>query len=87
MVFNISAQPFSNHVLYHCCTVDTETLSYELSKGTHCKNIINDTFSFLDEIELTQPGSGVVRPGASLVLSCKVSGYSLTDNSYATGWI
>uniref|UniRef100_A0A8C2F509 Ig-like domain-containing protein n=1 Tax=Cyprinus carpio TaxID=7962 RepID=A0A8C2F509_CYPCA len=37
--------------------------------------------------KLTQPGSGVVRPGASLVLSCKVSGYSLTDNSYATGWI
>uniref|UniRef100_A0A671P1V2 Ig-like domain-containing protein n=1 Tax=Sinocyclocheilus anshuiensis TaxID=1608454 RepID=A0A671P1V2_9TELE len=42
---------------------------------------------FSDGTELTQPGSEVVRPGASLIISCKVSGYSLTENSYATGWI
>ena len=29
----------------------------------------------------------VVKPGQSLTLSCKVSGYSLTDGSYATNWI
>ncbi|KAA8577355.1 hypothetical protein FQN60_002522 [Etheostoma spectabile] len=29
----------------------------------------------------------VVQPGQSLTISCQVSGYSLTDNSYATGWI
>ncbi|KAA8577356.1 hypothetical protein FQN60_002523, partial [Etheostoma spectabile] len=29
----------------------------------------------------------VVQPGQSLIISCQVSGYSLTDNSYATGWI
>uniref|UniRef100_A0A3Q3GUT4 Ig-like domain-containing protein n=1 Tax=Labrus bergylta TaxID=56723 RepID=A0A3Q3GUT4_9LABR len=31
--------------------------------------------------------SMVVQPGQSLTLTCQVSGYSLTDNSYATGWI
>uniref|UniRef100_A0A3Q3KUB9 Immunoglobulin heavy variable 8-2 n=1 Tax=Mastacembelus armatus TaxID=205130 RepID=A0A3Q3KUB9_9TELE len=28
-----------------------------------------------------------VQPGQSLTITCQVSGYSLTDNSYATGWI
>ncbi|XP_036404514.1 uncharacterized protein LOC118791307 [Megalops cyprinoides] len=37
-------------------------------------------------VELTQPGSLTVKPGQSLTISCKVSGYSLTD-SYYTGWI
>ncbi|KAJ8283416.1 hypothetical protein COCON_G00022660, partial [Conger conger] len=36
-------------------------------------------------VELTQPGSMIVKPGESLSISCKVSGYSLT--SYYTGWI
>uniref|UniRef100_A0A8C6V082 Ig-like domain-containing protein n=1 Tax=Neogobius melanostomus TaxID=47308 RepID=A0A8C6V082_9GOBI len=35
---------------------------------------------------LTQPDSVTVQPGHTLI-SCRVSGYSLTDNSYATGWI
>uniref|UniRef100_A0A3B3SZ30 Immunoglobulin heavy variable 7-1 n=1 Tax=Paramormyrops kingsleyae TaxID=1676925 RepID=A0A3B3SZ30_9TELE len=38
-------------------------------------------------VQLTQPGSMTVRPGESLTISCKVSGYSLTDSSYATHWI
>ncbi|KAF3846571.1 hypothetical protein F7725_003649 [Dissostichus mawsoni] len=29
----------------------------------------------------------VVQPGQPLTITCQVSGYSLTDNSYATGWI
>ncbi|KAI7803805.1 immunoglobulin heavy chain variable region [Triplophysa rosa] len=37
--------------------------------------------------ELTQPASSVVRPGEALTLSCKVSGYSLTDSSYCSHWI
>uniref|UniRef100_A0A8P4KLQ2 Ig-like domain-containing protein n=1 Tax=Dicentrarchus labrax TaxID=13489 RepID=A0A8P4KLQ2_DICLA len=31
--------------------------------------------------------SMVVQPGQSFTITCQVSGYSLTDNSYATGWI
>uniref|UniRef100_A0A3B3DKC3 Ig-like domain-containing protein n=1 Tax=Oryzias melastigma TaxID=30732 RepID=A0A3B3DKC3_ORYME len=31
-------------------------------------------------------GDDVVQPGQSLTISCRVSGYSLTD-SYGTGWI
>ncbi|KAF7698379.1 hypothetical protein HF521_004889 [Silurus meridionalis] len=38
-------------------------------------------------VELTQVSSVMLKPGDSLTLSCKVSGYSVTDNSYATGWI
>ncbi|KAK3515934.1 hypothetical protein QTP86_020217 [Hemibagrus guttatus] len=36
-------------------------------------------------VELTQDTSVMLKPGDSLTLSCKVSGYSVTDNSYATG--
>uniref|UniRef100_A0A3B3HIR7 Ig-like domain-containing protein n=1 Tax=Oryzias latipes TaxID=8090 RepID=A0A3B3HIR7_ORYLA len=39
----------------------------------------------VDSIDLIQPDSKVVQPGQSLTISCQVSGYSLTDNSYATG--
>ncbi|KAK3552558.1 hypothetical protein QTP86_015415 [Hemibagrus guttatus] len=35
-------------------------------------------------VELTQDTSVMLKPGDSLTLSCKVSGYSVTDNSYAT---
>ncbi|KAI5629637.1 hypothetical protein C0J50_10479, partial [Silurus asotus] len=38
-------------------------------------------------VELIQTGSTVLTPGQSLTLTCKVSGYSLTDSSYCTGWI
>uniref|UniRef100_A0AAY5ECK9 Ig-like domain-containing protein n=1 Tax=Electrophorus electricus TaxID=8005 RepID=A0AAY5ECK9_ELEEL len=38
-------------------------------------------------VELSQPGSMVVNPGQSLTLTCRVSGYSLTDSSYCTHWI
>uniref|UniRef100_A0A672Y2S6 Ig-like domain-containing protein n=1 Tax=Sphaeramia orbicularis TaxID=375764 RepID=A0A672Y2S6_9TELE len=38
-------------------------------------------------IDLIQPDSVVLQPGHTLTISCQVSGYSLTDNSYATGWI
>ncbi|KAI5086176.1 hypothetical protein C0J45_23460, partial [Silurus meridionalis] len=37
--------------------------------------------------ELIQTRSTVLTPGQSLTLTCKVSGYSLTDSSFCTGWI
>uniref|UniRef100_A0A3B4FGB8 Ig-like domain-containing protein n=1 Tax=Pundamilia nyererei TaxID=303518 RepID=A0A3B4FGB8_9CICH len=36
---------------------------------------------------LLQPDSSIVQPGQTLTITCQVSGYSLTDNSYATGWV
>ncbi len=38
-------------------------------------------------VELTQTDSMVVSPGQVLTLSCKISGYSVTDSSYCTHWI
>ncbi|KAI5611824.1 hypothetical protein C0J50_11791 [Silurus asotus] len=38
-------------------------------------------------VELIQTGSTVLTPGQSLTLTCKVSGYSLSDSSYCTAWI
>ncbi|MEQ2214574.1 hypothetical protein XENOCAPTIV_012793 [Xenoophorus captivus] len=38
-------------------------------------------------IDLIQPDSKVVQPGQSLTITCRPSGYSLTDDSYATAWI
>ncbi|XP_070836789.1 uncharacterized protein [Chaetodon trifascialis] len=43
--------------------------------------------SCVNSIDLIQPDSMVVQSGQSLTIICQVSGYSLTDNSYATGWI
>ena len=41
----------------------------------------------VNSIDLIQPDSMVVQPGQPLTITCQVSGYSLTDSSYATGWI
>ncbi|TSK87418.1 Ig heavy chain V region 1B43 [Bagarius yarrelli] len=38
-------------------------------------------------VELIQSGSTVLTPDQSLTLTCKVSGYSLTDTAYCTHWI
>ncbi|XP_036944831.1 immunoglobulin gamma-1 heavy chain-like [Acanthopagrus latus] len=43
--------------------------------------------SCVNSIDLIQPDSKIVQPGQSLPITCQVSGYSLTDGSYATGWI
>ncbi|XP_035260221.1 immunoglobulin gamma-1 heavy chain-like isoform X2 [Anguilla anguilla] len=49
--------------------------------------VLLGTLSYVRCVELTQPGSVVVKPGQSLTISCKLSGYSVTDSSYATHWI
>uniref|UniRef100_A0A3B3CF07 Ig-like domain-containing protein n=1 Tax=Oryzias melastigma TaxID=30732 RepID=A0A3B3CF07_ORYME len=41
----------------------------------------------VDSIDLIQPDSKVVQPGQSLTISCQVSGYPLTDDSYGSGWV
>lgn len=41
----------------------------------------------VNSLDLIQPDSVVVQPGQSVTVTCQVSGYSLTDDSYATGWI
>uniref|UniRef100_A0A672KZ44 Ig-like domain-containing protein n=1 Tax=Sinocyclocheilus grahami TaxID=75366 RepID=A0A672KZ44_SINGR len=38
-------------------------------------------------VELTQTDSMVLSPGQVLTLSCKISGYSVTDSSYCTHFI
>ncbi|KAK2916437.1 hypothetical protein Q8A67_000811 [Cirrhinus molitorella] len=37
-------------------------------------------------VELTQTESAVLSPGQVLTLSCKISGYSVTDSSYCSGF-
>ncbi len=41
----------------------------------------------VNSVSLIQSDSVVVQPGQSVTITCQVSGYSLTDSSYATGWI
>ncbi|KAI4877645.1 hypothetical protein NFI96_026906 [Prochilodus magdalenae] len=55
----------------------------------HPKVIVtfSDLVSEVLTVELTQPASMVVTPGQVMSLTCTVSGYSLTDSSYCTGWI
>nr|QYO90548.1 immunoglobulin heavy chain IgZ [Carassius auratus indigentiaus] len=38
-------------------------------------------------VELTQTGSMLLSPGQVLTLSCKLSGYTVSDSSYCTGFI
>ncbi|KAJ8283335.1 hypothetical protein COCON_G00021850 [Conger conger] len=46
--------------------------------------VLLGTLSYGHCVELTQPGSMIVKPGQPLTISCKVS-YSLS--SYGTAWI
>ncbi len=49
-------------------------ISIFFSSGVHC-------------VELSQTDSIVLSPGQVLTLFCKISGYSVTDSSYCTGFI
>uniref|UniRef100_A0A3B4XBB0 Ig-like domain-containing protein n=1 Tax=Seriola lalandi dorsalis TaxID=1841481 RepID=A0A3B4XBB0_SERLL len=55
--------------------------------GSGTKMMLISVSTGVYSIDLIQPDSVVVQPGQSLTITCQVSGYSLTDNSYATGWI
>ncbi|KAI4875257.1 hypothetical protein NFI96_010386, partial [Prochilodus magdalenae] len=77
------------------CTVS----GYSVTDGGYCTHWIRqpagETLEWvgcicgdgINGVELTQPGSMVVTPGQVMSLTCSVSGYSLTDGSYCTGWI
>uniref|UniRef100_A0AAQ5YQ81 Ig-like domain-containing protein n=1 Tax=Amphiprion ocellaris TaxID=80972 RepID=A0AAQ5YQ81_AMPOC len=41
----------------------------------------------VNSIDLIQPDSMLVQPGQTLTITCLLSGYSVTDSSYGTGWI
>ncbi|KAM4531403.1 uncharacterized protein PAE49_023617 [Odontesthes bonariensis] len=49
--------------------------------------VITICWAGVHSIDLIQPESKVLQPGQTLTITCRVSGYSLTDGSYATGWI
>uniref|UniRef100_A0A669F0E1 Immunoglobulin heavy variable 6-1 n=1 Tax=Oreochromis niloticus TaxID=8128 RepID=A0A669F0E1_ORENI len=51
------------------------------------KDIIRQISYICHHIDHIQPSSLVVQPGQSLTITCQVSGYSLTDSGYGTGWI
>ncbi|KAF4092456.1 hypothetical protein AMELA_G00021230, partial [Ameiurus melas] len=38
-------------------------------------------------VQLNQPGTTILSPAQSMTLTCKVSGYSVSDGSYWTHWI
>ncbi|KAF7698378.1 hypothetical protein HF521_004888 [Silurus meridionalis] len=57
--------------------ISTSLLLLLLLAAVHCGHCV----------ELIQTRSTVLTPGQSLTLTCKVSGYSVTDSSYCTGGI
>uniref|UniRef100_A0A672KNZ0 Immunoglobulin V-set domain-containing protein n=1 Tax=Sinocyclocheilus grahami TaxID=75366 RepID=A0A672KNZ0_SINGR len=58
----------------HNVAVSLTWLAIFSPSGVHC-------------VELTQTDSMVLSPGQVLTLSCKISGYSVTDSSYCTHFI
>nr|XP_009297896.1 uncharacterized protein ighv4-5 [Danio rerio] len=52
-----------------------------------CLYLLLAAVSYVHCVELTQTDSIVLKPGEVLTLSCKISGYSVTDGSYWTHWI
>ncbi|KAI4893798.1 hypothetical protein NFI96_009783, partial [Prochilodus magdalenae] len=73
-------------------TIDCKLLLLTtVTSGVHCIEL-TQTGSMvvtpgITGVELTQPGSMHVTPSQSMSLTCTVSGYSVTDSNYCTGWI
>ena len=70
--------------MYHYITLSLCNECMQLITWCFCLFLCLDVQS---DVELTQPSSIVIKPGDPLTIPCKVSGYAVTDNSYATAWI
>ncbi|XP_049324225.1 uncharacterized protein LOC111190157 [Astyanax mexicanus] len=80
-IFISSAESTHTHTHIHTDTQQT-AMFYTLLL------ILTTAASYVEcDVALTQPSSEMLKPGGSLSISCKVSGYLITDSSYVTGWI
>ncbi|KAL6476060.1 hypothetical protein MHYP_G00145590 [Metynnis hypsauchen] len=79
----------SEDTAVYYCARDPQRYNHPADLNKNTLNILNSSLltRCVHCIELTQPGSMTINTGQSITLTCKVSGYSLTDSSYCTDWI